>query len=316
MVPNEWFSPFLHFIGIGKKNYVRAGHAAIVLINKETGKIEYYDYGRYVAPDSYGRVRSKETDHELDFQLKAKIVNDEIENLDEILQFLGTHPSLTHGEGKLLASVCNEVDYKKAKLYIAKMQKAYFIRYAVFIKKASNCSRFVTTTLIASVTNNKIRKRLKQSTYFSPSTIGNVVRADTKNFIYEVSTKGEVKAFSSTALRENIRYFLDRLKGYSASCEGSLEPKAISGLDERAQWLKGVGAGAWFELYKTTNSSVYRFKRVAPNGRVDVEGLYSVSDNSFVYDEDFKFLHNSNCAFYHIKQRDKVYRFNLIEKLN
>src|SRR5690606_6230094 len=102
MVSNEWFSPFLRFLGVGKKNYLRAGHAALVLINKETGVLEYHDYGRYITSEPYGRVRGKDTDNELDFPLKAKIKDGNIENLNEILRFLGTHPKLTHGDGKML----------------------------------------------------------------------------------------------------------------------------------------------------------------------------------------------------------------------
>jgi len=36
MVADEWYSPFMRYFGIGKKNYVRAGHAALVLIDKAT----------------------------------------------------------------------------------------------------------------------------------------------------------------------------------------------------------------------------------------------------------------------------------------
>ena len=70
MISKEWFSPYLRFLGIGKKNYVRAGHAALVLINKATGVLEYHDFGRYITPEPNGRVRGKDTDNELDFGCK------------------------------------------------------------------------------------------------------------------------------------------------------------------------------------------------------------------------------------------------------
>ena len=35
MVAEEWYSPFLKYLGVGKKDYLRAGHAALVLIDKE-----------------------------------------------------------------------------------------------------------------------------------------------------------------------------------------------------------------------------------------------------------------------------------------
>ena len=73
MVADEWYSKYLHVIGVGKRNYVRAGHAALVLIEKSTGILEYHDFGRYITPEPYGRVRGKKTDAELDFPLKAEI---------------------------------------------------------------------------------------------------------------------------------------------------------------------------------------------------------------------------------------------------
>src|SRR5690606_36976166 len=130
MVSKEWFSPYLRFLGVGKKNYLRAGHAALVLINKETGILEYHDFGRYITSEPHGRVPGKDTDNELDFPLIANIKEDHIENLNDILRFLGTHPKLTHGEGKLIASVCNVIDYEKARAYITKMQEQHFVRYA------------------------------------------------------------------------------------------------------------------------------------------------------------------------------------------
>jgi len=96
MVSDECLLQHLHYFGIGKKNYVRAGHAALVLIHKESGALDYYDFGRYISPQSTGRVRSKETDHELDFPIKPVLKVGEIENLEELLIFLATHPKLTH----------------------------------------------------------------------------------------------------------------------------------------------------------------------------------------------------------------------------
>ncbi|WP_223154687.1 DUF6695 family protein [Aestuariibaculum sediminum] len=64
MVSKEWFSPLLRFIGVGRKNYLRAGHAALVLINKSTGILEYHDFGRYITPEPTGRVRGRDTDND------------------------------------------------------------------------------------------------------------------------------------------------------------------------------------------------------------------------------------------------------------
>ena len=148
---DEWYSKFLRFAFIGSKKHVRAGHAALVLIDKKTGVLEYYDFGRYITSEPNGRVRGKQTDFELNFPLTAKFSDDEIINLEEILKFLATHPKLTHGDGNLYASVCSTINYSKARKHIDMMQDKGLMRYAAFIKDACNCARFVTDAIIASV---------------------------------------------------------------------------------------------------------------------------------------------------------------------
>ena len=45
MVADEWYSPYMCYLGVGKKNYVRAGHAALVLIDKILN-----DHHLFIAP--------------------------------------------------------------------------------------------------------------------------------------------------------------------------------------------------------------------------------------------------------------------------
>ena len=306
---DEWYSRFLRFAFIGNKNHVRAGHAALVLINKSTGVLEYHDFGRYVTTSPHGRVRGRETDFELNFPLQAKIENGIIKNLDEILRFLATQPKLTHGEGHLYASVCNAIDYEKARTYITNEQRKGFVRYAAFVKEACNCARFVTDTLIASITNHKVRSRLIKSKSFTPSTIGNVVIADTEDYVYKVSEAGEISEFTSTVAKENRRLFLDVLKGYKPSVIGALEPKQNDVKDEQAQWLSGIGAGAWFEIHDLNCRESYRYRRISPHGDVDCDGVYKISKTGFNINAAYKFVHYSNCKFFHIMQDDMTYRF-------
>ena len=84
----------LKYINIGCENYVRAGHAALLLIDVQTGTLDYYDFGRYTCPQGYGRVRGKITDNELDFPIAAEIKDGHLINLNELLSFLATNPLL------------------------------------------------------------------------------------------------------------------------------------------------------------------------------------------------------------------------------
>lgn len=312
MVSKEWFSPFLRYAGIGKKNYLRAGHAALVLINIDTGILEYHDFGRYITPEPTGRVRGSDTDNELQFPFIAEIKDSRITNLNAILEFLATHPKLTHGDGKMIASICNTVDYKKARTHINKMQQMHFIRYAAFVKEACNCARFVTDTLIASVTNQHIKRKLENSKWFTPSTVGNVLLANTEESAFEVSEFGEISIFKGSQRSENVRCFLDKLKNHTPNFEGTLKPKSVDGLHEKAQWLSGIAAGAWFELHKTQNEVVFHFKRISPYGNIDVYKTFKVEDEGFDFDLEFEFVHYSNCKFFHVKQNDAIFRFDII----
>jgi hypothetical protein len=309
----EWYSKFLRFLFVGNKKHVRAGHAALVLINKSTGVLEYHDFGRYITSEPNGRVRGRETDFELRFPIEAKIENNKIKNLEDILKFLATNPKLTHGDGHLYASVCDSVNYDLARKYINEMQAQGFVRYAAFIKEACNCARFVTDTLIASVVDAKVKKQLIRSKWFTPSTIGNVVIADTEDFVYLVNEKGGVNRFGSTVSKENRRLFLDQLKGYNPSLIGTLEPKHNTVKVEHAQWLSGIAAGAWFELYDLGHDTEYRFRRISPYGNTDCDGVYKVNDESFDINTEYQFIHYSNCLFFNVEQGLVSYRFDFVK---
>nr|WP_296343008.1 DUF6695 family protein [Winogradskyella sp.] len=64
-----------------------------------------------------------------------------------------------------------------------------------------------------------------KSKWFTPSTIGNVVIADTEDFVYRVTDIGIIHEFISSVGRGNRRLFLDVLKGYGTSLHGTIEPK-------------------------------------------------------------------------------------------
>jgi len=316
MVADEWYSPFLKYLGVGKKDYLRAGHAALVLIDKAKGDLEYHDFGRYITNEPNGRVRGEKYDRELRFPIKAKIVSNRIQNLNEILEFLSVNPKLTHGDGKLVASVCDQVNYEQAKNHIQKMQRQGAIRYAAFMKKASNCARFVTTTLIASVTIERIKNKLISSQNFTPSTVGNVVLADTCNQVYEVRD-GEISKFESTQFKENKKYFFDRLPEHEVNLIGTLSPKLVDGLHKNAQWLSGIAAGAWYEftLESQLNDNEFRLKRISPNGNIDIDAVFTTK-NGFTLEKEFKIIHNSNCFYCTVEQGGKIMQLGYLRDFN
>ena len=62
---------------LSKNGKYRVGHSAVVLINSETSKSHYFDFGRYHTPQGFGRARDVETDGDLAL-LDAVIKNGKI----------------------------------------------------------------------------------------------------------------------------------------------------------------------------------------------------------------------------------------------
>jgi hypothetical protein len=115
---------------------------------------------------------------------------------------------------------------------------------------------------------------------------------------------------------------LDKLGSFNPNLIGNLKPKPVSEACRNAQWLEGIGAGAWFEIHKTSETHIYKYKRISPHGNIDVEALFLMEDSNFNYDKPYEFIHFSNCKFFHIKQGETIFRFdkkvgiNLMQKVH
>jgi hypothetical protein len=168
-----WYDKPLRWLGINKSNYYKVGHAAIVLINKETGDCHYFDFGRYHSPYQHGRVRSAFTDHDLEIKTKAVVsANGKLKNYNEILLELFNNESC-HGSGNLHASYCH-INFDKAYSKANEMQSISPIPYGPFLPKGTNCSRFVNTVVLEGKPEWYYRFVLANPKTLSPTPIGNV----------------------------------------------------------------------------------------------------------------------------------------------
>lgn len=190
-----WYDPFMRLIGFNKEGYYRVGHAAIVLINGENGACKYYDFGRYHAPKGHGRVRSEFTDHDLKLQTSIHFAQDGTPlNFDLLLHEL-QHKKACHGDGKLHAGVA-EINFKNAYEKAEEMQKQLFIQYGPFVRKGTNCSRFVQQVTLAGIESRVQKVGLSYPLMLTPTPkwntrIGNYQLAKIikryENKIYEIA---------------------------------------------------------------------------------------------------------------------------------
>lgn len=169
-----WYDPLLYYLKINREGYYQVGHAAVILVQAESGNCHYYDFGRYHAPQGYGRVRNEETDYDLRIQTTAKIRSDgrEIANLDEILSELSANPS-THGSGPVFA-VALRIRFEAAMAFASQLQAREFVSYGPFVLAGSNCSRFVSKVMQAGKPDGLTQLRLRLPRTLSPTPMGNL----------------------------------------------------------------------------------------------------------------------------------------------
>lgn len=301
---DELMCKILPLVGLGTRTHIKAGHAALVLIENETGVAQYFDFGRYITPQGKGRVRGALTDVELVVPIKAAIKNQKLINLNELLLWLEAHPEKTHGDGRLVASLCDDIDYDEALSYILSLQGQGSIPYKAFGKVGSNCARFVTDTILASTNNNSIIKYLKRNKKFTPSTVGNVERSASQDGVYEVYN-GCIKPYTSTALKENLTNFFDR------KVPAVLDQDGIGvEVPEGATFLDGTGSGAYFYLKIQSDKTKAIVRRYTERGVQDFCGITQLPE-SFDTEKPYRFIYDSNCLYCNIKQGEQIFRLEL-----
>ena len=298
----EFICKITPYLGIGTKDYTQAGHSALCLINNKTGEINYYDFGRYITPDGFGRVRNKSTDTELHIPITACFKNNILENTYEILRWLRSYPEKTHGDGDLYASILYDVDYEDACNFIKNIHIRGSIPYGIFIKQGSNCSRFVADTVIASTTNPIILKRIVGESRVTPSPLGVVNKGRNSEQVFIVG-ENEISEIKNISWIKNMKNFLE--KKYKN--EKTIHQPKITKKD--LHYLSGIGHGAYFNLRKNKNDE-YIISRLDKKGITNFEDVFIPEDNSFDITKKYFFVYDSNCEYCHINQNNSIYRFN------
>jgi hypothetical protein len=289
--PNAWYDSLMLKLGLSVNHYYRAGHAALVLVEKSTGDCHYFDFGRYHAPFEHGRVRNANTDHDLDLPVKAQITADgkSITNLREILEFL--HQSQAcHGNGDLYGSY-TEINFKKALEKAKEMQQQSPIPYGPFVWKGTNCSRFVHTAILAGNPETKHAFRLKYIIPLTPTPMSNVNALAHKTKIFAP---------------QPWELFYPARKPDESTLQGTLpQPVRSKTIPAKAQWLSGEGAGSWFYIEKG-NDDHFIVTRYSPEGVVECNSVFC-NDTAFGFNPalPFEVIHLSHCAQVRLVQNEQ-----------
>lgn len=276
---DEGWMSFFKRIGIVKNLNFKVGHAAILLVQRSTGLIKYFDFGRYIVPRGYGRARSYIFDPRLIMRTQAEFTETgDIANMTKILAELKENESATHGGGRLLYSICPAISFTKGALFAEKIVADGPILYGAIAPNNNSCSRFVAQVLTEAmeIEDSRIRKILyPESLKASPTS--NVVNAANANGVmcyYEEELKNmpmnrrQSLLFQLRLIKENFTKKGAQKLGSDSHMgwiEAPIKPPLVP---NDAKWLGGIGEGAWFHLEHFENTK-YLMRKYNCQGEIE-----------------------------------------------
>lgn len=312
---DEPWMALLKRAGIVKNLNFKIGHAAIVLVNHHTGALSYYDFGRYITPRGYGRVRSAGTDPRLTLHTTA-VLSEEggISNLAAIATELDAMKEATHGGGRMFFSVIDGLSCSIGSAFAASLIREGLIRYGALAPGNNSCSRFVAQTLLVALKRrHPARKFLLFPETMKASPMSNVVNASRKRQVY-CYDHGELGSYSMNRLQSLLfqaKLITENLRHSGAArlpddrIPGSLEePVRPAHLPVHAQWLGGIGEGAWFSLVPD-RENIFTVTRYNSRGFTDYH-VVGAADKPFFADLPYSFTYNCQAGRHQVMQYDRL----------
>ncbi|MCL4641953.1 MAG: hypothetical protein M5Z89_23320 [Olivibacter sp.] len=320
---DEKWMLFLKKIGIVKNLNFKVGHTGIVIIKRETGEMLFYDFGRYITPRQYGRARSKFSDPRLAITIKAKFEGCYIVNLEEIAtQFEALKPAM-YGEGVLYFAIARGINFERAKAYgdDCVLHGAY--PYGAIARKNNNCSRFIVRMLARSSKRYSWRHSINFPETIKASPISNLVNVVPDRMIYSFTPHEGLKHFKMNRW-QSVRFLLKKLGENVSQRKARLLPADYSvgrmnvpskpiTVPKEAQYLGGVGDGAWFSIQATTGDKVI-IKRFTSEGKLEYVILGETTEPVNL-SQPFEVTYDSHLLFTHIKQHRKKIRIKHLQQL-
>ena len=320
---DEKWMMFFKKIGLVKNLNFKVGHTGIVLVERATGNMRFYDFGRYISPRGYGRARSQDSDPRLTINLKAKINDGQITNLEEIVHHFEELKSAMYGEGQLYFSVAENINFISAKLFGDSWVEKGTYPYGAVARHNNNCSRFITRILMQASERYHYWHGINLPETFKASPISNVVNVVHNRMIYSFCPAQGLQYFHMNRWK-SFWFLLKQLGDNVSQRKSNLLPndQIIGAVDFRskpitipkdATYLGGVGDGAWYSATHLGNRQ-FVIKRFTTQGELEyvVHGESSIDIQTNV---PWRVVYDSHLLFTHIEQDDIKIRINHTKQL-
>ena len=321
---DEKWMMFFKKIGLVKNLNFKVGHTGIVIINNALGEMLFYDFGRYITPRGYGRARSKFSDPLLDIQLTAKFENGEINNLEDIIKLFEELKPAMYGEGKLYFSVVKGINFALAKAYGDECVEQGTYPYGAVARNNNNCSRFITRMLMKSSPKYHFWHNINLPETIKSSPVSNLVNTSEDRIIYSYTPTEGIKSFKMNRF-QSLWFLMKQLRDNISKTKSLILPNdlIIGGMNynskpitipKDANYLGGVGDGAWYTITSTDHINQFIIKRFTSSGKLEyvVRGESSVNIDIAL---PLEITYDSNLLHTHVIQNGKKTRIQHIERL-
>lgn len=311
----EGIMKFLRQVGIVKNVNVMVGHAAMMVADSRG--LRYYDFGRYITPRRFGRIRSAQTDPSLTFTTVPQFdSNGALCNVAEICRELDAKSRYTHGEGLLQLSIYRTPDTRLVEAKARELQFSGLIGYHGLDPKQTNCARFVQSALLAGLEHEPVHHaRYKRPvTYLAPTPFFNVLAAAQDGDRYLEWRAGKEiwqnapltharrdvtqKIFASVSRSKTAHINHDSVVG--KLLEPTVRPAAVP---QDSIYLGGIGEGAWYRV-ATQSENILTAQRHAYDGLQDFEGAFAAEEALIrqLAQGEARLVHDSHYAWLTIEQ--------------
>lgn len=312
---DRWYA-VLKNLGLVKNLNFKVGHAAIILVDKQTGVLYYYDFGRYISPRGMGRARSCDTDPKLELTTKAVIENGKILNLEDILLEMDVKKEATHGNGPMYFSITDHIDFRKSKQEADRWVLIGSTPYGALAKGNNSCSRYIWQVFKAGLTAktpSKWTSKLPHETLF-PSPVSNVVNATVSREVFIYNDR-KLKKIVMNRWR-SLRFFVSQVSHSFHPLKSKelpddqhpgfiAEPQRPLNIPLDAQWLGGIGEGAWYHLeIKNEYCFTSRFNH---KGELEYKKM-GLLRNENISVESYQFLYDSHYLFTTLSVEGQIIR--------
>jgi len=161
------------------------------------------------------------------------------------------------------------------------IQKGHF-PYNGLYKSASNCARYVTETMKAANEDGTVGTKLKYPLTVRPTPLFNVVAAKSEDTIYsfeggtlqylDKSRRHSISDLSAGLLESALTKYTNTRP--NDEVHGDIEePQRPVKLAAHAQWLGGLGEGAWF-VVDAIDAHSFKGAKYAKDGALEHEAVY------------------------------------------